>query len=192
LFYWPVALLPTQILWINLVTDSLPAIALGVDPGDKDVMKRKPRNIKESFFAKGAGVTILIGGSLIGALTLAAFYLGLSEFGYSLGSSDIPPDVLTNARTMAFVVLAVSQLFYSLSMRSTTKSVLQLGLFSNLYLVGAIAIGIALQLMVISIPLLAKAFQVKNLSFDDWTMVLGLSLIPLAVNEIIKTATRKP
>ena len=73
LFFWPVPLLPTQILWINLITDSLPAIALGVDPGDKDVMKKKPRDPKQSFFAEGAGLRAIIGGSLIGILTLLAF-----------------------------------------------------------------------------------------------------------------------
>lgn len=106
LFFWPVPLLASQILWINLITDSLPAIALGVDPGDKDVMKLKPRNPKESFFAHGAAYKAVMGGVLIGALTLTAFYLGLNEQGYSLGSKNIPEDVLTYARTVAFVVLA--------------------------------------------------------------------------------------
>src|SRR5690606_35169329 len=109
LFSWPVPLLPTQILWVNLITDSLPAIALGVDPGDKDVMKKPPRDPQESFFANGAGGRSVIGGTLIGILTLLAFYLGLREHGYSLGlAADIPKEVLTYARTMAFVVLAAS------------------------------------------------------------------------------------
>lgn len=90
LFFWPVPLLPTQILWINLITDSLPAIALGVDPGDKDVMKKPPRDPNESFFAEGAGSRAIIGGTLIGILTLLAFYFGLKEHGYSLGSTAIP------------------------------------------------------------------------------------------------------
>jgi Ca2+-transporting ATPase len=102
LFFWPVPLLPTQILWINLVTDTLPAIALGIDPGDKDVMKAKPRDPRESFFAGGAGFRALVGGSLIGLLTLAAFYWGLYEHGYSMGSQEIPDAVITYARTMAF------------------------------------------------------------------------------------------
>jgi Ca2+-transporting ATPase len=190
LFFWPVPLMPTQILWINLITDSLPAIALGIDPGDKDVMKKKPRDPKESFFARGAGLRAIIGGLLIGILTLAAFYFGLSEHGFSLGSKDIPEEVLTYARTMAFVVLAGSQLFYSLTIRNSTKSIFQIGLFSNKYLIGSIIVGFILQLGVISIPFLAEAFKVHNISLRDWGIVILFALIPLAVNEIIKLFSR--
>jgi Ca2+-transporting ATPase len=190
LFFWPVPLLPTQILWVNLITDSLPAIALGVDPGDKDIMKQKPRNPKESFFAGGTGVRAVLGGALIGILTLAAFYFGLTEYGYSLGSGDIPIDVLTYARTMSFVVLASSQLFYSLAMRNPTKSIFQLGLFSNRYLIGAILAGFVLQVGVISIPVLADAFNVTNLSPSDWGLVLTFSATPLIVNEVVKMFLR--
>ncbi|KYZ77784.1 ATPase [Anaerosporomusa subterranea] len=186
LFFWPVPLLATQLLWINLITDTLPAIALGVDPGDKDVMKKKPRDPKESFFANGAGVRAILGGTLIGALTLAAFYFGLREYGYSFGSKTIPEEVLTYARTMAFVVLAGSQLFYSLAMRNPTKSILQVGLFSNMYLIGAIVVGFILQLVVISVPFLASAFKVQMLSAGDWGLVILFSLIPLALKEIAK------
>jgi Ca2+-transporting ATPase len=190
LFFWPVPLLPTQILWINLITDTLPAIALGVDPGDKDVMSKKPRDPKESFFARGAGFRAILGGTLIGTLTLAAFYFGLREHGFSLGSKDISEAALTYARTMAFVVLAASQLFYSLTMRNSTKSILQVGLFTNKYLVGAIVIGLALQLGVISIPFFASAFKVQMLSLFDWCLVFGFALIPVLVNEMIKLFTR--
>ena len=190
LFFWPVPLLPTQILWINLITDTLPAIALGVDPGDKDVMKKKPRNPRESFFAEGAGFRAILGGTLIGVLTLAAFYFGLKEYGYSLGSKDIPDSVLTYARTMAFVVLAASQLFYSLTMRNSTKSIFQVGLFTNKYLVGAIVIGFILQVGVISIPVFASAFKVQMLSGRDWILVILFALVPLAVNEVVKLFAR--
>lgn len=191
LFFWPVPLLPTQILWINLITDTLPAIALGVDPGDKDVMRRKPRNPKESFFAQGAGFRAVLGGVLIGALTLAAFYFGLHEYGYGLTSEHISEEVLTYARTMAFVVLAASQLFYSLSMRNFTKSIFRIGLFSNMYLIGAIIIGFILQFGVITVPFLANAFKVHMLSFNDWALVIVFALIPLMLNEIIKLATKR-
>lgn len=190
LFFWPVPLLPTQILWINLITDTLPAIALGVDPGDKDVMKRKPRNPKESFFAGGAGFRAVLGGTLIGALTLAAFYFGLKEHGFSLSSKDITEDALTYARTMAFVVLAASQLFYSLTMRNSSKSILQVGLFTNKYLIGAIVVGLILQLGVISIPFFASAFKVQMLSLFDWGLVFGFALVPVLVNEVIKFFAR--
>ncbi|MDI9489691.1 MAG: cation-translocating P-type ATPase [Bacillota bacterium] len=192
LLNWPVPLLATHLLWINLITDSLPAISLGVDPGDHDVMKYKPRNPKESFFARGAGVRAILGGTLIGLLTLTAFYYGLWEHNIPLGTTGIDlsnpnhQNALTYARTMAFVVLAASQLFYSLSMRNTTKSIFQVGLFKNKYLIGAIAVGLILQLAVISIPAFAKAFQVQNLSLQDWGIVFVFALVPLIVNEIIK------
>lgn len=192
LFNWPVPLLATQLLWINLITDSLPAIALGVDPGDPDVMKYKPRNPKESFFAGGAGLRAVIGGVLIGFLTLSAFFYGLWENGIDLGTiSTIMGDpkyenALTYARTMAFVVLATSQLFYSLSMRNPIKSLFTIGIFSNKFAIMAILVGVALQLTVISVPVLAKAFGVHLLSMSDWGFVLLFALIPLFVNEIIK------
>lgn len=190
LFFWPVPLLPTQILWINLITDTLPAIALGMDPGDKDVMKRTPRDPKESFFARGAGFRAILGGTLIGLLTLGAFYYGLYEHGYQMNSKDISEAALTYARTMAFVVLAASQLFYSLTMRNSTKSILQVGLFTNKKLLGAIVIGLVLQLGVISIPVLASAFKVHMLSVQDWGLVFGFALIPVLVNEFIKLLSR--
>ncbi len=190
LFQWPVPLLATQILWINLITDSLPAIALGMDPGDPDVMKQKPRNPKESFFSNGAGVRAVLGGVLIGLFTLGAFYYGLWEHGVSIGSK-IPENVLTYSRTMAFVVLAASQLFYSLSMRSPVKSIIRIGLFTNKLLLGSILLGLLLQLLVITVPFFAGAFGVQFLTLKDWGIVLLFALIPFLVNEIIKIFSRK-
>lgn len=186
LFFWPIPLLPTQILWINLITDSLPAISLGVDPGDPSVMNKRPRDPKESFFAEGVGIKAAVGGLLIGALTLAAFYIGLREHGYTPTSGNIPEDVLTYGRTMAFVVLAASQLFYSLSMRNDKKTIFKIGFFSNKYLIGSIILGLLLQLGVISIPFLARAFKVVNLSLSDWGIVFALAVIPLVLRELGK------
>ncbi len=180
-------LIATQILWVNLVTDTLPAISLGVDPGDHDVMKKKPRDPKEGFFAGGAGLRALIGGVLIGSLTLLAFAIGLNERGSSLlASKNAPEEVIVYARTMAFVVLATSQLFYSLTMRNEVKSIFQVGLFTNKWLIISIITGIGLQVGVITIPFIADAFQVHSLPLNDWLVVFGLALIPLAVNEVIK------
>lgn len=187
LFSFAIPLLPTQILWVNLVTDTLPAIALGVDPGDHDVMKKKPRDPKESFFADGAGLRAIIGGVLIGGLTLLAFSIGLNERGFTLfNSNKAPEDIIVYARTMAFVVLATSQLFYSLTLRNQDKSIFQIGLFTNMNLIYSILIGFALQLTVITVPFLANAFNVHALPFNDWAVVIGLSLIPLIINELIK------
>jgi Ca2+-transporting ATPase len=190
LFDMPVPLIATQILWVNLITDALPALALGVDPGDHDVMKNKPRDPKESFFAHGAGFRAIVGGVLIGILTLAAFYFGLTEFGYNFFAEEIPEHVLEYARTMAFVVLASSQLFYSLSLRSESKSIFQIGIFSNIYLVGAIIVGLILQMSVIEIAPLAAMFKCVNLNANDWEMVFAFALMPLGVNEIEKLVTR--
>lgn len=193
LFGWPIPLLPTQILWINLVTDTLPAISLGMDPGDPDAMKKKPRSTRDSFFSNGAGVRAVIGGTLIGVLTLTAFVWGLMERGIAFSElTSVPADHpdLVYARTMAFVVLAASQLFYALSMRNPIKSIFQIGLFSNKYLAGSIVIGILLQLVLIEVPFLANAFDVWALPANDWLIVIGFSLIPLAVNELIKAVHR--
>ena len=186
IFAWPLPLLATQILWINLITDSFPAIALGVDTPDKEVMNDKPRDPTESFFAGGVGFRAIVGGVLIGALALVAFYIGLSEEGYHLGQGDIPESALAHARTMTFVVLAGSQLFYSLALRHESKSIFQLGLFSNPYLVAAVGFGFALQVIVISVPFLADAFKLQPLEMQDWLIVLGLSLIPFALKELSK------
>ena len=186
----PVPLIATQILWVNLITDALPALALGVDPGDHDVMKMKPRDPKESFFAHGAGYRAIVGGVLIGTLTLAAFYFGLTEFGHGIFSNDIPDRDLEYARTMAFVVLASSQLFYSISLRHDTKSIFQIGLFSNKYLIGAIVVGLILQMSVIEIDALAAVFKCVDLNRSDWQMVFVFACVPLIVNEIEKLITR--
>lgn len=191
---WPIPLLATQILWINLITDSTPAIALGVDPLDSSVMNEPPRNPKDSFFAHGAGFRAIFGGILIGILTLSAFYYGLYEHGYnlsSIASATKNTEALTYARTMAFVVLATSQLLFSLSVRSEKKTILQVGLFSNMYLIGSIILGIFLQYCVISIPFFAKAFGVHNISLKDWGIVFALAFIPLVINEITKLFQKK-
>ncbi|MCI1858908.1 MAG: cation-translocating P-type ATPase [Sporolactobacillus sp.] len=190
LFFWPVPLLPTQILWINLITDTFPAIALGVDPGDPAVMERRPRDPKASFFAGGAALRAIVGGTLIGVLTLLAFSFGLNEYGYHLHSAGIPEPVMNYAETMAFVVLAIAQLFYSLAMRHPFRSLFDLGIFSNKFLVGAILLGTALQFIVISVPLLGAAFHVRMLSPRDWCIVILFALIPLAVNECVKIVLR--
>ena len=190
-FGWAIPLVPTQLLWVNLITDTLPAISLGMDPGDKDVMNRKPRDPKESFFAEGAGMRAIVGGVLIGILTLVAFYLGI------IHSGDVPikeakdgTEIVTYGRTMAFIVLTFSQLFYSLSMRNSKKTIFEVGFFGNMFLIISIIISIILQVLLISIPPIAEMFKVTALDPSHWGMVIGLSLIPFAINEIIKVVTR--
>ena len=190
-FGWAMPLVPTQLLWVNLITDTLPAISLGMDPGDKDVMNRKPRDPKESFFAEGAGMRAIVGGVLIGILTLVAFYLGIIHFGdVSIKEAKDGTEIVTYGRTMAFIVLTFSQLFYSLSMRNSKKTIFEVGFFGNMFLIVSIIISIILQVLLISIPPIAEMFKVTALDPSHWGIVIGLSLIPFAINEIIKVVTR--
>ncbi len=178
--------LATQLLWINLLTDSLPAVALGMDPGDPDVMKEKPRDPKESFFAHGAGFRTVLGGIIIGLVTLLAFWYGYHEQGYSPFDDQVPEDALAYARSLAFMTIISCQLFYSLALRSPKRSVFSSRIFSNKYLIGAIVLGLALQLLVIAIPVMQKAFKLQMLDLRAWIMVIVLGLIPLAATEVHK------
>ena len=187
---WSAPLLATQLLWINLITDSLPAIALGMDPGSHDVMKEKPRPAKESFFANGAGIRVLFGGFLIGALTLIAYFYGYYEHGSSPFDKQVPQNTIEYARTLAFMVLVVCQLFYSLTLRSERKSIFSIGFFSNKYLVGAIVAGLALQLIVVGIPVVQTAFHLQMPDARAWGIIFVLGITPLAVNELSKVFIR--
>ena len=187
---WKAPLIATQLLWINLITDSLPAIALGMDPGNPDVMKEKPRPAKESFFANGAGRNVLLGGFLIGVLTISAYFFGYYEHGYSPFDKQVPLDTIEYARTMAFMVLVVCQLVYSLAFRSHRKSIFTIGLFSNKYLVGAIVAGLALQLVVVGIPVIKSAFHLQMPDLRAWGIIFALGITPLVLNEFIKLFMR--
>lgn len=187
---WQAPLVATQLLWINLVTDSLPAVALGMDPGDPDVMKEKPRTPNESFFAGGAGIRAIGGGILIGALTIFAFWYGYYEHGFSPFDDAVPVETLENARTMAFLTLVACQLTYSLAMRHPSKSIFQVGLFSNKYLIGAIVLGLLLQHLIISIPFMQEAFSLRMLDLEGWVTVVILGLVPLLINELVKVYLR--
>lgn len=178
---WASPLIPIHILWVNLVTDTLPALALGVDSGDPTVMDQKPRDPKATLFADGAGTRLILNGIMIGLLTLIAFVIG----------NKVYPDSLMHAQTMAFAVLSISQLFHSLNMRHPDKSIFQLGLLTNKYLIYAILIGISLQVMVITVPALASVFKVFPLTLSDWSFVMILSIIPLVLNEIVKAVRRR-
>ncbi len=183
-------LIATQLLWINLITDSFPAVALGMDPGNKDVMKEKPRDAKESFFAGGAGMHLILGGVLIGFLTIAAFWFGYYEHGYSPFDPSAPENTIEYARTMAFMTLVMCQLFFSLAVRNSSKSIFQIGVFSNKYLVGAIVLGVLLQLIVIGIPFMQRAFHLQMLDLGGWIIAITLGLVPLLINEIVKIFIR--
>ncbi len=182
---WVPPLLPIHILWVNLITDVLPALALGMDPGDPDVMKAKPRNPDESLFANGGAKFTILNGLLIGAITLAAY-----QIGEALHPLADPGAVNAHAQTMAFIVLSVSELVHAFNLRNKDKSIFQIGVFSNLYLIGALIVGIILQNAVILIPGIAKVFKVTALTLEDWGIVTLFALVPLTVNEIAKLIRR--
>lgn len=169
----PTPLLPIHILWVNLITDSFPALALGVDPPEPGIMDKKPRPLGESIFAGGLGISIFVKGFVIGAVTIVAFYIG-KEVNIETG------------RTMALVTLAVSQFANSLTIRSMDKSIFEVGLFSNKYLIGAIALSSALLLSVIFIPPLRVIFELAMLDGIHWLYVILLSLVPMTISEIFK------
>jgi P-type Ca2+ transporter type 2C len=161
---------------VNLVTDTFPALALGMDPGDPAIMARAPRDPREGLFASGGLWRIAYGGAMIGALTLAAYFLGLGLYGGELAA----------AQTMALCVLSFSQLVHSFNLRHPTRSLLSVGPFKNRWLLGAAALGILLQTGVTLIPPLARAFKVVALDARGWPLVAALSVMPLLVEETRK------
>lgn len=187
----PVPLIATQLLWINLITDTLPAVSLGMDPGDKDVMKEKPRTVNENFFSHGAGRRVIMAGMLMGLLTISAFLLGYYMQGHHPFGNGIPETVHEYARTLAFMTIIACQLFYSFSFRHEYKSIFKVGFFSNKYLIGAVVLGFALQVLVLYIPFMRDAFKLQAIGFNDWLLVLALGLMPLSGNEVIKFFRRR-
>ena len=178
-------LMPIQLLWINLVTDSLPALALGMEPVEKDVMTRRPRKKDESLFAHGLGVAAGLQGVLIGLLTLVAYLLGSRSFA---GVSLFAPTEAANiplGETMAFAVLALSQLVHAFNIR-TSHSLFRVGFHTNKFMVGAFFASLALMLVVLLIPALQGIFDLTVMTGTQWGIVAGLSLVPLAVMEIAK------
>ena len=178
---WATPLLPIQLLWVNLVTDSLPAIALGLDPAEEDIMERPPRR-ETSLFSGGLGSRIALEGMMIGMLALLAFGIGHVYFDGGQG--------YVTGRTMAFAVLSLSQLVHAFNMR-TEHSLFCLSLGSNPFLVGAFLIGCLLQVGVIMAEPLAAVFRVCPLSGVEWLIVAGLALVPLPVVELEKWKNRK-
>lgn len=171
---WPRPLLPIQILWVNLVTDGLAALALGLDPAERDVMTQRPRNPKEGFFSGKMGFNIFSQGIFIGSITLIAFYYGYSRYSLAIGE------------TMAFATLGLSQLAHSLNSRSDKFSIFSLGIFSNHYLILAIIASAFLQLSVMLIPFLQSVFQVTALTTVQWLVVVFISLTPIPFVELLK------
>nr|WP_083520818.1 calcium-translocating P-type ATPase, SERCA-type [Alicyclobacillus kakegawensis] len=164
----PLPLLPIQILWVNLVTDGLPAIALGVDSVEKDIMDRPPRDVREGIFAGGLGLKIVSRGTLIGLVTLAVFFWSLRQ----------NPQNLSHAQTMAYATLTMAQLILVFDCRSLQGGIFRRSLWENGWLLLAVASSVALFLITLYIPPVAEAFNTVPLGPLEWGMVLVAAAVP--------------
>ena len=171
-------LLAIQLLWINLVTDSFPAIALGLEKEEKDIMNRKPRNSNESIFANGLWQKIITEGIMLGSLTLFSFSLGTRLFGLTVG------------RTMAFVSLGLLELVHSFNIKAE-ESIFKIGIFENKYLIGSFILGTLLQVIVVIVPSLAKIFELVPLNFVQWIYTILISIMPIFIIEVQKMFKEK-
>jgi len=172
----PPPLFPIHILWVNLVTDGFPALALGVDPVDKNIMQRLPRKTDEPVLTRGNGILMLMQGSFIAFCCLLAFCLVMF----------IEKEGVNKARTAAFIVLSCSQLFHAFNCRSARESIFKLGFLTNKKLVIATTASFLLQMAVIYIPFLQKVFKTEGLGLFDWIMVVLISSFPLWAMELVK------
>ena len=166
-------LLAIQLLWINLVTDSLPAIAIGLESPDKNIMNQKPRNSRKGIFADGLWSKIILEGIMLGMLTLVAFSVGNNLYGLEVG------------RTMAFVSMAMLELVHSFNVKSE-ESIFKVGILENKYLIGAFILGTLLQVVVVMVPAFASVFSLVPLTGAQWLYTLGISILPVIIIEAQK------
>ena len=166
-------LLAIQLLWINLVTDSLPAIAIGLESPDKNIMNQKPRNSRKGIFADGLWSKIILEGIMLGMLTLVAFSVGNNLYGLEVG------------RTMAFVAMAMLELVHSFNVKSE-ESIFKVGILENKYLIGAFILGTLLQVVVVMVPAFASVFSLVPLTGAQWLYTLGISILPVIIIEAQK------
>lgn len=190
---WPAPLSSVHILWVNLVTDSTPGLALGVDPGTPEVMNEKPRLPGESLFAHGGLMTLVVYGILIGTITLFGFLLGCHEAVYGpkpFAFSTLEhinfraKNVVAEGRTFALTILALSELFHAIGMRDRRKSIFKMNHLNNKMMWFAVGLGLVLQFLIVQTPL-NRIFSTIPLSFVQWATALLLSVLPLVVHEII-------
>jgi Ca2+-transporting ATPase len=175
---WPTPLVPIQILWINLVTDGIPAISLAMEPIEKDLMTRPPRDPREAFLPPPRMLKIAVHGSLMACVALLAFWIYFIHWNVDI----------EYARTIAFCNIALTQVFFSMGCRSFTKTMPQVGPFSNPSLVIAMAGSVAIQVAVISMPWSARLLGAVPLNLYDWLVVFSLALIPVTIIELSKMA----
>jgi len=173
---FPIPLLPIQILWVNLITDGFPALALGVDPVDKNIMARKPRKPDEPVITKENAFLMLWQGAFIAFCSLLAFSLVLF----------VEKEGIGRARTAAFIVLSCAQLFHSFNCRNNAESIFKIGFFTNKKLILATFVSFGFQMAVVYQPFLQTIFKTEPLGLFDWCLVVLISSFPLWAMEIVK------
>ena len=179
-------LLPIHILWINLVTDSLPALALAFDPANSDIMQRKPIKPGKGIFTKGMTWRVVYQGIMIGGLTLAAFMIGLATTKEPIGKLTLDQSKIEVGQTMAFVTLALSELVHVFNVRDNKKSIFKTGIFNNMKLIGAIIISAVLMFVILLIPGLREIFSIPVLPKENIIELICLVLAPIVIVEIFK------
>ena len=179
-------LLPIHILWINLVTDSLPALALAFDPANSDIMQRKPVKPGKGIFTKGMTWRIVYQGVMIGGLTLAAFMIGLATTKTPINGLTLDQSKIEVGQTMAFVTLALSELVHVFNVRDNKKSIFTTGIFNNMILIGAIAVSALLMFVILFIPALRNIFSIPVLPSENILELVLLVLAPIVIVEIFK------
>ena len=194
---WGIAspLKSSHILWINLITDSLPALALGVDKNDgKSLMRQHPRKAGESLFARGGLLCTCFYGALIGTISLTAFLMLpcalLRVNGMAVNMGNLTQilqngSVLAKAQTYAFTVLGMSQLFHAVGMRDTGRSIFQMNHLENKVMILACMVGFALQFAVTEVPFLIQAFGTSPLSVREWMRLSILAAAPMMAHELV-------
>lgn len=188
----PVPLTVIQLLWLNLVTDSFPALALGVEQGERDIMSEEPRNPNESILDKDMRNSIIVQSIAIGVATLAAFFLGQYVF-FPIDETMTKAaqlHALNGARTMAFVTLVFAELLRAFSVRSNKYTVKEIGLFTNMHLVKAVGLAVVLMVIILYIPALEVIFETVNLGVKEWLVVLLLAFVPFTASEVHKIIKR--
>ena len=185
---------PVHLLWINLITDCFPALALGMEKGEKDIMSRAPRDSKDGIFAGGMGIDCAWQGVMVTVLTLAAYVAGIIMGAKAEGQSvnsfmglfAINDGIIhQNGMTMAFLTLSMAEIFHSFNMRSRRKSIAQMGSL-NWYLIGAMVLSLLLSTVVIYIPFLAKAFDFAHITLNEYATSLGIAFLVIPIVEIVK------
>ncbi len=172
---WPIPLIPVQLLWINLVTDGLPALALAMEPPEPGLMRRRPRPSTEYMLSWSLGRTVIGQGVLLASVGLAAFWLTYDK------ESD-----LDSARSMTFCVIVFAELFRALAARSQRLTFWQLGITTNWYVVTAVVVSVLLQVGIISLPFTLSFFEATILTPSQWALLLALALTPVTVIELVK------